>query len=212
MLGWKVQKVQKVQNKTKKSASKEFRKKVKYLFCYIQDTLSLKKDTELCYCVSGSALYCFMVFIRAQLTEMWWAASSEHRWAHSHAMWGERDWRWEAAWLTVSLMQQIMNQRRQSLTRDKRWHSTDGDRGSKSMLLRELLQRWKGFPGEAALFWAFNNQDAGDDHEQLPSVQWDTGLSVTILKYHSPQGTSQLGWLLVFLIILIITEPLMSWK
>lgn len=83
---------------------------------------------------------------------------------------------------------------------------------SKGMLLRELLQRWKGFPGEAALSWAFNNQDAGDDHEQLPSVQWDTGLSVTILKYHNPQGTSQLGWLLVFLIILIITEPLMSWK
>lgn len=61
---------EKFKTKQKKSASKEFRKKVKYLFCYIQDTLSLKKDTELCYYVSGSALYCFMVFIRAQFTEM----------------------------------------------------------------------------------------------------------------------------------------------
>lgn len=44
----------------KKSASKDFIKKVKYLFCYSQDTLSLKKDTELCYCVSGSVLYCVL--------------------------------------------------------------------------------------------------------------------------------------------------------
>lgn len=43
--------------KKKKSASKEFRKKAKYFFCYSQDTLSLKKDTKLCYCVSGSVLY-----------------------------------------------------------------------------------------------------------------------------------------------------------
>lgn len=60
---------------------------------------------------------------------------------------------------------------RQTMTQHWRWQS------SKGMLLRELLQRWKGFPGEAALSWAFNNQDAGDDHEQLPSVQWDETLA-----------------------------------
>lgn len=57
MLGWKVQKVQ---NKTKKkSASKEFRKKVKYLFCYIQDTvlLCLWECTVLFYGVHKGPAY-----------------------------------------------------------------------------------------------------------------------------------------------------------
>lgn len=153
MSGWKVQK--------KKNRQVKSRKKTKYLFCYSQDTLSLKKDTELCYCVFGTVLYSVLWCFKGPA--YWNAMSSIFRAQLSSlpCYAGGRDRRWEAAWLIISLMQQVMNQRTQSLTRDKRWHNTDGDRGSKSMLTRELLQRWKGFPGEAALFQAFNNQGVG---------------------------------------------------
>lgn len=99
-------------------------------------------------------------------------------------------------WLIISLMQQIMNQRRQSLARDERWHNTEVNRDSKSVSWRKLLYNaTRTFL--ARLFYFDSSITRMQCKWSWPATGWRAEtcslLSVTTLKYYNPKGSPQLA-------------------
>lgn len=124
-----------------KSASKESRKSKEFILLYTGHTgFKRRYQIMLLYLWECTVLYVIMFTLVIITTQAYWNVMSIFR-AQLCSLTCYAGWKGivggRQLCLIISLMQQIMNQRRQSLTRDRWRHNTEVNRGSKSMFMKE---------------------------------------------------------------------------